>query len=112
MKKTNYFLLGVGVVLLCGFTTVILENGIFSGTFTGLDNGITNSAGLTVEQRASGSAAGVAQPPSANLTNWSAMATTVKLSVTNAPIVAATTGITVTPTTNASGQITYTLSVP
>ena len=52
------------------------------------------------------------QPASAGLTNVSKGNLT---GMTNAvgPIVAATTGITVTPTTNAAtGQITYTLSVP
>ncbi len=37
----------------------------FSGTYSGLDNGITNSAGLTIPQVAQS----VSQPPSATLTN-------------------------------------------
>ena len=126
MKKTFLILLASALPIFAfasGFATVITNQGAFKG----LDAGITNAAGQTIEQRASSAAIANAMPPSANLTNWSAIATTTKMaagtggtidggSLTNlakAPIVVASSGCTVTPTTNATtGQITYTLSVP
>lgn len=120
MKKTILIFAAGAMAMVClGLATTTVYRGSFSG----------NGAGLT-NLPAGALNPGTYQPASANLTNWSALATGTRqpasLALTNlaagngagltntpGPIVASTTGITVVHSTNAStGQITYTLSVP
>ena len=58
MKKSLSFLLLGAVAILCMGTvaTVTKYTGSFYGTHVGLDSGITNSAGSTIDQRATNAA--------------------------------------------------------
>jgi hypothetical protein len=61
MKRLSlFFLLGATAVLCMGtIATVTVYRGAFYGTIVGLDNGITNSVGQTIDTRATNAATAV-----------------------------------------------------